>query len=108
MKLDPNLISPSLSSDAQIVPSSGPSPGVWEYTPADIRRALVDICHGDQELADRLVIEAQKQVNSVSVKFDGQAVTAKEAQVVLGPPKSSGESVARAYALRIQETGAEI
>ena len=70
------------SDDVRIVPGCGPTPGVWEYTPEDMRRALGDICHLDQEPAERLIVEAQADVNKVRATFDGRAVSAKEVNTI--------------------------
>lgn len=103
MKLDSSLIAAKPSSDIEIVPGCGPASGVWEYTAKNIRDALGHICHGDQELAERLIVEAQAGVSKVRATFDGRAVGATEVNTILGPPITSAASLARTYAIRSQE-----
>jgi hypothetical protein len=92
------------SDDVQIVPNCRPTPGVWEYTAEDMHNALVDICHRSQEVAERLIVEAQADVDKVRASFAGRAVGAKEVNIIIGPPKDSASSVARAYVIRSQES----
>jgi hypothetical protein len=114
MKLDFNLIeSKPSSSDAALSDSNALkhtvahdvqiNGGTWEYTAKNVREALGLICRGDGALAERLISKAREEVNRVRVKFDGRSVSHKEVQAISGPPKGSGEVMARQYVIMTQE-----
>lgn len=92
----------SQSSDVEIG-REGNSDHIWEYSSKNVRDALVLVCRGSEGLVERLVAEAQKQIDGVRATFGGRAVNPKEVHSALGAPKGSLESLARSYAILSQE-----
>jgi len=99
------------SDDVQIGSGLAPSPdtgkGRWVnavfYTLEDMRRALLRNCRGDQELADRLIVEAEADVQKVRATFGRRPVSSKEVQDAMGSAKTREASTARAYVVCNQE-----